>query len=173
MSLYGLEFPRVFPSIPFLRLKSEDLLAGERSAIEQLLGFLDLPWTDGWLEHVGKSVDKWHFHTDEEVEPARVFRHQATLEVAREFGYDFDRLDMDALTGPLHGRVLGCPAHQRPEAYVPPTAAGIEVAAKRVYGVMMSPVGSCRKTLADQSVRELLDAVGARTPAPGGGRRRP
>ncbi len=97
VSLYGLEFPRVFPSIPFLRLKSEDLLAGERSAIEQLLGFLDLPWTDGWLEHVGKSVDKWHFHTDEEVEPARVFRHQATLEVAREFGYDFDRLDMDAL----------------------------------------------------------------------------
>ena len=56
-----------------------------------------MPWTDGWLEHVGKSVDKWHFHTDEEVEPARVFRHQATLEVAREFGYDFDQLDMDAL----------------------------------------------------------------------------
>jgi formiminotetrahydrofolate cyclodeaminase len=34
---------------------------------------------------------------------------------------------------------------------------------------MMSPVGSCRKALADQSVRELLEAVGARTPAPGGG----
>jgi formiminotetrahydrofolate cyclodeaminase len=34
---------------------------------------------------------------------------------------------------------------------------------------MMSPVGSCRKTLADQSVRELLEAVGAQTPAPGGG----
>ena len=34
---------------------------------------------------------------------------------------------------------------------------------------MMSPVGSSRKTLADQSVRELLEAVGAQTPAPGGG----
>jgi methenyltetrahydrofolate cyclohydrolase len=34
---------------------------------------------------------------------------------------------------------------------------------------MMSSVGSSRKTLAEQSVRELLDAVGAQTPAPGGG----
>jgi hypothetical protein len=42
-------------------------------------------------------VDKWHFHSGEQVEPARVFRHQATLEVAQEFGYDFDRLDMEAL----------------------------------------------------------------------------
>ena len=33
----------------------------------------------------------------------------------------------------------------------------------------MSPVGSSRKTLAEQSVRELLEAVGAQTPAPGGG----
>ena len=35
--------------------------------------------------------------------------------------------------------------------------------------MVMSPVGSSRKTLAEQSVRELLEAVGAQTPAPGGG----
>ncbi len=103
LNLYGLEFPRRCPSVPFLRLKSEDLLAGDRPAIEQLLRFLDLPWTDGWLGHVANSVDKWHFHTGEEVEPAQVLRHQPTLEVAHEFGYDLDRLDMDALRARYSG----------------------------------------------------------------------
>jgi hypothetical protein len=113
LNLYGLEFPRRFPSIPFLRLKSENLLAGDRPAIERLLGFLDLPWTDGWLEHVGNSVDRWHFHTDWEVEPAQVFAHQATLEVAAEFAYDFDRLDMDALRARYTGQL---PAARRTSA---------------------------------------------------------
>jgi hypothetical protein len=97
VSLYGLEFPQRFPDIPFLRVRSEDLLGGERPALEGLLRFLDLPWTDGWLGHVGESVDSWHFHTDEAVEPSEVLRHQATLEVAAEFGYDVGRVNLGAL----------------------------------------------------------------------------
>jgi hypothetical protein len=110
LNLYGLEFPKRFPDVPFLRLKSEDLLAGDRPALEQMLQFLDLPWTDGWTEHAGHSVDKWHFHTDEEVDPSRVLRHQATLQVAEEFGYDFDRLNADA----LQARYMGEPSVTRP-----------------------------------------------------------
>jgi hypothetical protein len=97
LGLYGLEFPERFPNIPFLRLKSEDLLAGDRDALEELLRFLDLTWSDGWLKHAGHSIDNWHFHTDEEMAPNEVLRHPATLQVADEFGYALDRLNGDAL----------------------------------------------------------------------------
>jgi hypothetical protein len=110
VNLYGLEFPKRFPSVPFLRVRSEDLLAGDRSALEQMLNFLDLPWTDGWLEHTGKSVDKWHFHTDQEMDPTEVLRHQSTLHTAQEFGYDFSQLDTDE----LQARYIGEPSVTRP-----------------------------------------------------------
>jgi hypothetical protein len=110
LNLYGLEFPQRFPNVPFLRLRSEDLLAGERPALEQLLGFLDLPWTDGWTDHAGHSVDKWHFHTDEQVEPTEVLRHAATVAAAGHLGYNFDRLNADA----LQARYIGESSVTRP-----------------------------------------------------------
>jgi hypothetical protein len=97
LNLYGLEFPSRFPSVPFLRLKSEDLLAGDRGSLEQLLTFLDLPWRDGWIEHARRPIDNWHFHAPFDVEPGLVRRHPATVRVADEFGYDLDHLDSDAL----------------------------------------------------------------------------
>jgi hypothetical protein len=110
LNLYGLEFPKRLPNVPFLRLKSEDLLAGDRESVEQMLRFLDLPWSDGWLEHAGHSVDKWHFHTDEEVDPGRVLRHPATVQVADEFGYDLTQFNEDA----LQARYSGEPSVTRP-----------------------------------------------------------
>ena len=81
-----------------------------------MLDFLDLPWTDGWLEHSSHSVDKWHFHTDQEVEPSEVLRHDPTLEVAGEFGYDFEPAQRRRAAGALHRRAVGDSSQHRTAA---------------------------------------------------------
>lgn len=101
--LYGLELPGRFPEIPFMRIASERLLAGERPELERLLRFMDLPWRDGWLDHANRVVDRWHHHTDRETDPLEALRHPATVRTATRLGYDVTDLDVDALEGRYRG----------------------------------------------------------------------
>jgi hypothetical protein len=102
---FGLELSRRIDGVPLLRVQSEKLLAGDRSELERLLSFMDLTWHDGWLEHAGRLVDRWHHHTDEAVDPLVIRRHRWTLEVAHQLGYDGEALDVSA----LEARYLGAP----------------------------------------------------------------
>src|SRR3954451_5339589 len=40
VSLFGLEFPERVPAVPFMRARSEDLLGGDRAALERLIDFM-------------------------------------------------------------------------------------------------------------------------------------
>lgn len=69
VNLFGLELPGRFPGIPFLRVTSERLLAGERAELERLLAFMELPWDERWREHARRTADRWHHHADRDVDP--------------------------------------------------------------------------------------------------------
>jgi hypothetical protein len=101
--LFALELPRRIPEVAFLRVRAERLLAGERSEIERLLTFMGLPWRSGWLAHAERMVDRWHHHTDQDVDPLAVRRHARTVEVAGELGYDIGALDVVALEARYRG----------------------------------------------------------------------
>jgi hypothetical protein len=102
---YALELPERLENVPFLRVRSESLLGGDRSELERLLRFIDLPWSDRWLELGGCVVDRWHHRTDEPVDPMQALHHRMTLEVAGLLGYDVARVDLAA----LRARYLGSP----------------------------------------------------------------
>jgi hypothetical protein len=48
-------------------------------------------------------VDRWHHHTDQDVDPLTVRRHHRTVEVAAELGYDTEALDLGALEARYRG----------------------------------------------------------------------
>jgi hypothetical protein len=102
--LYGLETPKRLEGIPFLRVRSEEVLGGSRAALERLLEFMHLPWREGWLAHSGRLVDRWHHHTDACVDPRLVLSHPATVETASRLGYDAAQFDRDALATRYRGR---------------------------------------------------------------------
>lgn len=101
--MFGLEFERRSSGIPVLRVRSEDLLRGDRAEIERLLEFMGLPWHSGWLDHADRVVDRWHHHTDASVDPLRVLDHAATVEVASALGYDAASVDVGALAARYRG----------------------------------------------------------------------
>jgi hypothetical protein len=101
--LYGLELRSRIAAVPFIRVQAEKLLAGERPELERLLDFMGLPWRAGWVEHSGRLVDRWHHHTDQDVDPLAVRRHRRTIEVATELGYDVEALDLAALEARYRG----------------------------------------------------------------------
>jgi hypothetical protein len=101
---FAIELPQRIPSIPFLRVKSEEILSGPADALAGLLDFIGLRWDDRWLERQTQRVDRWHHHSDEDVDPLQVQRHRLTVDVARELGYDPGRVDLQALSGRYRGK---------------------------------------------------------------------
>jgi hypothetical protein len=105
VNLFALEFPGRFPHVAVLRISYEAIATGDPNTIARLLEFLGLPWKERWLELAEQIVDRWPDHTDRGVDPLEVHRHPATVEVARELGYDVSRLNL----GELLTRVRGAP----------------------------------------------------------------
>jgi hypothetical protein len=103
VSLFGLELPERLPDIPFLRVRSEDMLAGDRNTLARLLEFMQLPWDERWIEQTARTVDRWHHHTDRDVDPLLVRDHPATVEAAARLGYDVAELDLAALEARYRG----------------------------------------------------------------------
>jgi hypothetical protein len=97
------EFPERLPNVPFLRIKSEDLLGGDRDTLASLLDFMELPWDDGWIDATERTVDRWHHHTDQDVDPLKVHEHPRTVDTAARLGYDVSDLDLGALEARYRG----------------------------------------------------------------------
>jgi hypothetical protein len=65
---------------------------------------MGLRWDERWSPHASRVVDRWRHHTDEAVDPLDVHRHQSTVAVARELGYDVQDVDLGALSARYRGR---------------------------------------------------------------------
>jgi hypothetical protein len=103
VNLFGLEFEERFAAVPFLRLKSEDLLGGERRAFERLVGFMQLRWDERLLERTGRRIDRWYHHTDRDLDPLAIRDHPKAIETAARLGYDAADFDLAALKARYRG----------------------------------------------------------------------
>jgi hypothetical protein len=101
--LFALELRGRLEHVPFLKVQAEKLLSGERAELERLLAFMGLHWRSGWVAHAERTVDRWHHHTDQHVDPLLARRHRRTVEVASALGYDLDSLDVSALEDRYRG----------------------------------------------------------------------
>lgn len=104
VSLFGLEVPRRLSGIPFLRISSEDLLAGRKGTIERLLGFIGLGRDPRWRARTSQVVDRWHHQAEELADPRLVRRHRLTCWAAAQLGYDAGDLDLSSLHARYQGR---------------------------------------------------------------------
>jgi tetratricopeptide (TPR) repeat protein len=105
--MLGLEFPTRMPEIPFVRVQSERLLAGDRTELSKMLELMELDWDERWVERAGQLIDRWHHQTDRAFDPNRISRHEQTLRTARQLGYeplDIDRAGLDRRYKLAYGR---------------------------------------------------------------------
>jgi hypothetical protein len=96
--MLGLEFPTRAPEIPFVRVQSERILAGDRTELNRMLELMELGRDDRWTARAGRRIDRWHHQTDRAFDPDQISNHDQTLRTARQLGYeplDFDRAALD------------------------------------------------------------------------------
>jgi hypothetical protein len=103
VGMFGLEFERLFPQVPFVRIKSEQMLAGDEPTLRALVAQLDLDWDERWVERTGKRVDRWNHRTHLHVDPLLIERHPAALSTATQLGYAVAAVDLDALRARYRG----------------------------------------------------------------------
>jgi hypothetical protein len=96
VSLFALEVAERLPRVPFLRVRSEEMLAGDRSTLERLAAHMGLS-ADGWAERTRRRVDRWNHRTDADIDPPRIREHPRALEVAGRLGYTLDEVEPAAL----------------------------------------------------------------------------
>ncbi|HEV2757553.1 MAG TPA: hypothetical protein VG318_17450 [Actinomycetota bacterium] len=84
-------------AVPVLRLRAEDVLAGDEVALRRLCDFAGLPYEPQLTERSRRRVDAWHHRTRLDLDWRRVFEHPAALEVVEWLGYGFEELDDEEL----------------------------------------------------------------------------
>jgi hypothetical protein len=72
-------------------------------------------------QRTGTRVDRWHHHTDRQVDPLELNRHPATVSAAHALGYAVEGLDLQVLEdryrgAPDPGLDRWSPAEIRPRA---------------------------------------------------------
>jgi hypothetical protein len=97
VNLFGLELPGQVTEIPFIRIKAEAMLSGDRDELRRLLSFLALPWDERWAARADARLDRWQRRPGTVVDPLQVHRHPATVQTASELGYDVAHLRGDEL----------------------------------------------------------------------------
>jgi hypothetical protein len=95
--MLGLEFPARRSEIPWVRVQSERLLAGDRMELSKMLELMELDWDERWVVRAGRMIDRWHHQTDRVFDPQLISHHQQTLHTARQLGYEPLNVDRAAL----------------------------------------------------------------------------
>jgi len=90
--LYGREVQMTYPTIPFLTVKSEGIV-DPPAALQQLTRFLGVDYRDELGGGVATRVDRYQQRTSVAIDWTEIARHERTLTLAHEFGYDTDSLD--------------------------------------------------------------------------------
>lgn len=102
--LSAVELPGRIEPVPLLRVSAEEILSGNRRALEELLEFIGLPWREEWREHAGRRVDRWPRLAVDAVDPLQIHRHPTTVELARRLGYEMAGLNVGALEARYRGQ---------------------------------------------------------------------
>jgi hypothetical protein len=102
--LFALELPGRIEAVPVLRISAEEIVSGDRDALEQLLEFIGLPWRDRWLDQAVPPVHRWPRLAADAADPLEVHRHPTTVELARELGYEMARLNVGTLEARYRGQ---------------------------------------------------------------------
>jgi hypothetical protein len=103
VGMFGLEFEERFPNVPFLRIKSERMLDGDRETLRALVKHVGLDWDERWVERATEQVDRWNHRTDIEIDPLAIERHPAALATAERLGYCGTDVDLEALRDRYRG----------------------------------------------------------------------
>ena len=90
--LYAQEIHQNYPEIPYLQIRMEDLLDPQSKTINNLLDFLDLPFRTEIQGQFKHHVDHYQLKTNLNLEWKQVFKHQQTIGLAQDFGYDFTQI---------------------------------------------------------------------------------
>ena len=91
--LFADELRRLYPDVPYLRVRSESLLGGDDSELRGLIDFIGLPWNDALAAESRARIDRWNHQTDIDFEWRRIHEHPRALEVSAALGYDLDQVD--------------------------------------------------------------------------------
>ncbi len=92
LALYAEEIREMFPEIPFMRARKEDLFGNDNSEIKRLLGFMELPLREEIIRRKGSPRDKFKVKTlttDWKI----ILNHPRILETAKRFGYELEDVD--------------------------------------------------------------------------------
>jgi hypothetical protein len=105
VGMFALEFERLYPAVPLLRVHSERMLSGERATLEALVAHMQLAWDERWIDATRERVDRWNHRTEHDVDPLLIERHPGALETATRLGYDATAIDNCS----LRERYVGTP----------------------------------------------------------------
>lgn len=100
---FGLELPERLPDVPFMRVKAEEMLAGDEATLNRLASHIEIANGGALAALTNRTVDRWRHHTDLDVDPLQVLDHAATAAVAGRLGYSADDVDPDALRARYFG----------------------------------------------------------------------
>jgi hypothetical protein len=103
VGMFGLEFEQRFAQIPFLRISSERMLAGDPETLRALVDHLRLDWDERWIERTRTRVDRWNHRTEMDVDPLLIERHPAALATAERLGYSGTDVDIEGLRERYNG----------------------------------------------------------------------
>jgi hypothetical protein len=77
-------------------VSSEELQSGDPEPLERLTDFVELPFDERWLERPGALEDRPRQRDREPVDPLWVERHPATVELARQLGYEASPMGVES-----------------------------------------------------------------------------
>jgi hypothetical protein len=97
--LYARELQETRPDLPMHRVRAEDIFAGSERALRGLTEFLELPYDETLARRSDQRVDEWHHRTDLDFDWRDIFKHDASLGVCEELGYDLEEIADRELAG--------------------------------------------------------------------------
>jgi hypothetical protein len=99
--LFGREACDQLFTVPFMRVKFEDLLA-RPEVRQQFVQFLGLPYRPEWNDLPRKMVDRYHNRTHNTLNFGSIHRMPEAANLAADFGYDIDAVGRSELQQRYH-----------------------------------------------------------------------
>jgi len=91
--LFGRDTEQTHPSVPFHRVRFEDLIDSP-DAMMDLAAFLDIPYRTAWGKSIDTPVDHYAHRTPIPINASLIRFHETTVRMAERFGYDMARVDL-------------------------------------------------------------------------------